>query len=190
VANAGTPKVREATVGETVILDASGSTDTPSDGAELNYTWKIGNARVYGKVVSYAFVTAGEFIVTLTVRDDDGATSEDSLTFEVSKSSEPDDEDMMSSLNWILLLVIIVFLVVIGFLISKLRDEALYKEMKAEERAESREMMEDEETIVVEGVIDEETFKPKEDVQISNIEVVNEQAEVLSVVEVDEEQDT
>ena len=130
VADAGTQKERKATTGEPVILDAPGTTDTSSDIAELNYTWEIGSDIVYGKVVSYTFVSTGEFTVTLTVRDNDGAVSEDTLTFEISKSSESKEKETMSALSWILVLILVVLLVVIGFLISSIRDEALYREMK------------------------------------------------------------
>ena len=157
IADAGIPKERKATVGKAIILDASGTTDTPSDMAGLNFTWRIGNDTVYGEVVSYTFVSTGEFTVTLTVRDNNGAVSEDTLTFEVSKSSESEDEETMSALGWILVVIMVVLLVVIGFLLSKVRDEALYKEMIAEREAE--------EAIEVEGVIDEASFKPQDDVQ-------------------------
>jgi len=159
VADSGTPNERKATVDEPVILDASGTTDTPSDIPELNYTWKIGNETVYGEIVSYTFSKPGEFTVTLIVRDNNGETSEDTITFQVSKESESDDA-AMNTISWILVVVIVVFLVVIGFLISVKRDEALYKELKAEEEA-----------IVVEGEIDEESFKPKDDVTETIVEV-------------------
>jgi len=173
VADSGTPKERKATVGELVILDASGTIDTPSDIPELNYTWKIGNDTVYGKVVSYMFSKTGEFTVSLIVRDNNGATSKDTITFRLSKESESDDAKM-STLNWILVVVIIVFLVVIGFLLSAKRDETLYREMKAEEEA-----------IVVEGEIDEGSFKPKEVDLETSVEVVEGQEVEISGEEVE-----
>jgi len=174
VADVGTPKERKAIVGKPVILDASGTTDTPSDNAELNYTWKIGEETFYGEVVQYTFLEAGEFTVTLVVRDNDGATSEETVRFQVEKEIESDDA-AMNTISWILVVIIIVFLVVIGFLIHSIRDEALYREMKAEG--------EEEEAIVVEGKIDEEMFKPKDEVQETTVEV----AEVQEVVMTDSE---
>jgi len=73
------------------------------------------------------------------------------------------------------MVVIIVFLVVIGFLINAKRDEALYREMKAEEKASEMGMMAVEDTIVVEGEIDEEMFKPPGDVQETIVEVAEDQ---------------
>jgi len=162
-ADAGYEKRRKAVIGTPVILDASNSIDTSSDVSDLNYTWLIGNDTVYGKVVSYPFEKTGEFIVTLTVRDDDGATSEDTLTFIVTKYSESDDGESMNTMSWILLVIILVFLVVIGFLLHARRDEALYREMKALDTAD--------EAIVVEGEIDTESFKPKASVHESPIEI-------------------
>jgi len=173
VADAGIPKERKTTVGEPVILDASGTTDTPSDINELNYTWKIGNDTVYGEVVSYIFSKTGEFTVSLIIQDNNGASSEDTITFQVSKESESDDA-AMNTISWILVVVIVVFLVVIGFLLSGIRDETLYREMKAEE-----------ETIVVEGEIDEESFKPKDYAQGTTVEVFEEQDLNISDSEVE-----
>jgi len=184
-ANAGTPKERKATVGKPVILDASGTTDTTSDINELNYTWKIGEETVYGVVVHYTFLEAGEFTVTLVVRDNDGETSEETVTFSVSEKSESDDA-AMNSISWILVVIIIVILVVIGFLMNGIRNEALYREMKAEEEASDREMISGEEAIIVEGEIDDDMFKPKDDVQETIVEVAEEQEEGMTDAEVAE----
>ena len=173
-ANAGTSKERKATVGKVVILDASQSLDSYSDVNELNFTWKIGDDRIYGKIVSYIFEEVGSYSVILEVRDNSGAESQDSLTFTVSKSSSSDDEESMSIISWILLVIMVALLVVIGFLISKLRDEALYKEMKAEQ-AEEKKLVVEEEAIVVEGEIDQESFKPQVDDQEATVAVAEEQ---------------
>ena len=174
-ANAGTLKERKATEGKTVILDASQTLDTDSDLPELNYTWKTSDTRIYGEIVNYTFETAGSFTVVLEVRDNNGATSEDTLTFEVSKSSEPEDEETMSTTNWILVVIIIVILLVIGFLITSMRNEALYLEMIAEREAE--------ETIVVEGEIDQESYKPKDDVEGATVVVDDDQDVEISDAE-------
>jgi len=174
-ADAGSPKERESTVGSPVLFDASHSSDTNSDLPELNYTWKIGEDRTYGKIIGYTFETSGEFTVVLEVRDNNGAVSEDTLTFEVSKSSEPDDEQTMNTISWILVVTIIVIMVVIGFLIQAMRDERLYKEMKAEEAASGGEIIVGVETIVVEGVIEDESFKPKDEVHPVTVAIAEEQ---------------
>jgi len=61
------------TVGETVTVDAAGSTD--SDGTIASYDWTFGDgATASGTTGSYAYSTAGTYTVELTVTDDDGAT--------------------------------------------------------------------------------------------------------------------
>jgi len=167
MADAGIKKDREAIVGNPVILDGSVSTDTPLDLIELNYTWKVGDDRIYGGIVSYLFETEGNFSVILEVRDNNGAVSNDTLTFGVSKSSKSDNKETISTASWILVAIIIVFMLIIGFLISAIRNEALYQEMKVEETLE--------ETIVIEGEIDKESFKRQEDAQEVTIEGTEEQ---------------
>jgi len=173
VADAGKPSERKTTVGEPVILDATGTTDTPSDIVDLNYTWRIGNDTVYGKVVSYIFSKTGDFKVSIIVQDNNGATSEDTITYSVSKECKSDDA-AMNTINWILMVVIVVFLVIIGFLLSVMRDEALHREMKAEEEA-----------IVVEGEIDEDSFKPKNDVKEATVEVDEERDRMVTEAEIE-----
>jgi len=87
----------------------------------------------------------------------------------------------MSAVNWILLVIMVVFLVIIGILISKLRDEQLYKEMKAEERT----MVVEEEAIVMEGMMDKESFKPHDEVHEVAVEVTEEQVGGIPDAEVE-----
>jgi len=58
----------------TLWFDAANSTD--ADGSIVNISWHISgvNVDMYGKKVSYEFVQNGVYTVTLTVKDDDGAT--------------------------------------------------------------------------------------------------------------------
>lgn len=57
-------------VGETVTYSGSGSTD---DGAIVRYSWDLGNGVTAGGAnVSTSYSTPGSYLVTLTVRDDDG----------------------------------------------------------------------------------------------------------------------
>ena len=161
-ADAGLPKERTAALGEIVVLDASGSTDTPSDVYDLNYTWIIGNDTVHGMVVSYTFSSSGTFPVVLSVRDNDGAISEDTITFQVAKASEEEQEGMMNGPAWILLMIVIVFLGVILLLLSRKLV------MPLEEVGEVGELVVEDtggEVIVIREEIDTEMFKPPEENQ-------------------------
>lgn len=64
-----------ALVGETILFDGSASVDP--DGHIAAYHWDFGDGRsAEGVMVSHEFASAGEFGVTLTVTDDDGATGD------------------------------------------------------------------------------------------------------------------
>jgi PKD repeat protein len=62
------------TIGEWVRFDGTGSTD--SDGSIASYHWSFGDGTspVSGPIVYHQFASAGTYLVTLTVTDDDGAT--------------------------------------------------------------------------------------------------------------------
>ncbi|MBI2106371.1 PKD domain-containing protein [Candidatus Woesearchaeota archaeon] len=62
----------EARTGTIVQFDASQSYD---DGKIVEYKWETNDETFFGKVASYVFTVAKEFIVKLTVTDDKGATS-------------------------------------------------------------------------------------------------------------------
>ncbi len=65
-----------ALVGDTVAFDGSGSTDR--DGAIVTFDWDFGDgssALNAGPTPSHAYTTFGDFTVTLTITDDDGAQS-------------------------------------------------------------------------------------------------------------------
>jgi len=129
--------------------------------------------------VSHTFITAGSFSVILEVRDNNGAVSEDTLTFEVTKISETDDDQVMNTLNWILVVIIIVILVVIGYLINWIKDDELIIKMIAAKAAE-------EDTVVMEGEMKNDEFKPKDEVQETTIEVAEEQDAEIVEAEVEE----
>ncbi len=63
---------------EVVLLDARGSSDTPSDLVNLSYAWDFGNDEYSGwlnePTINYTYINKGTYTVTLTVRDDDYAT--------------------------------------------------------------------------------------------------------------------
>jgi len=171
-ADVGTPGERKASVGQPVIFDASGSTDTLSDLHALNYTWRIDNDTVYGKVVGYTFSKTGDFTVSLIVRDDDGATSEDTVTYHVLKESEP-EEDKMKTINWILIGIVVIFLVTIGLLLITRRG------------VPPEEFGEDEVAAVIESEVDYDSFKPKNGNQQPTVELTVESDVEISYDEVE-----
>jgi PKD repeat protein len=61
-------------VNQTIIFNASNSTDP--DGFITNYTWDLGdNETGCGKVTTHAYSSTGNYTVTLTVTDDEGAVN-------------------------------------------------------------------------------------------------------------------
>ena len=74
--------------GVSAMLDGSASHDTPSDNGTLLHVWDLGGGkRLLGAIVYHAFDRAGEYPVTLTVSDGDGAAS--TVTAMVVVSNEP-----------------------------------------------------------------------------------------------------
>ncbi len=75
VADAGGPY--SGSVNEEITFDAGNSYD-PGTADTLTYTWDFGDgSTATGKVVTHAYSSAGNYTVTLTVKDDDGASSTD-----------------------------------------------------------------------------------------------------------------
>ncbi|MEM7099879.1 MAG: S8 family serine peptidase [Pseudomonadota bacterium] len=64
-----------------VTVDANGSSD--SDGQIVRYTWDFGGTTAIGAVAQFTFVDPGTFVVTLTVEDDDGASTQSTSTVTV-----------------------------------------------------------------------------------------------------------
>lgn len=75
--------------GMTLHLDASESNDP--DGSIVRYDWHIGEESRSGRIVSIDVDNPGSYDVTLTVEDDDGATSTSSKTVEVEDVRDPGD---------------------------------------------------------------------------------------------------
>jgi N-acetylmuramoyl-L-alanine amidase/PKD repeat protein len=74
IADAGGPY--NALVDEEITFDGSGSTD--SDGEIVEYTWNFGDEETGSEVSPvHAYTEAGEYTVTLTVKDDKDALSEE-----------------------------------------------------------------------------------------------------------------
>ncbi|MEW5826360.1 MAG: PKD domain-containing protein [Candidatus Bipolaricaulota bacterium] len=71
------------TVGAWVRFDASGSTD--ADGSIASYQWTFGDGTPgsTGSVVYHQFLAGGSYVVTLTVTDDDGASTSATQTVPV-----------------------------------------------------------------------------------------------------------
>ena len=77
-----------ATVGETVALDASASTD--SDGEITSYEWDVdgdGENETTGAANDYSYDSAGTYEATVTVTDDDGATDSATVTVTVEEAA-------------------------------------------------------------------------------------------------------
>lgn len=85
VADAGSDK--EVKVGDTVNFDGSGSTD--EEGPIVTYEWDFGDGtKALGQIVEHTYWSVGEFTVTLTVTDGDGATAQDSAKVTVLAADE------------------------------------------------------------------------------------------------------
>jgi hypothetical protein len=78
---------RNALVAELLTFDATGSSD--SDGSIASYKWDFGDGMVaYGPIVKHAYGAPGQYSVTLSVTDDEGATATDEALVIVQTVSE------------------------------------------------------------------------------------------------------
>ncbi len=78
---------RTVLVGEAVAFDGSESHD--SDGTIVGYQWDFGDgATGTGTVATHTYGAVGQFVVTLTVTDDQGATGTDTATVTVQTSAQ------------------------------------------------------------------------------------------------------
>ncbi len=84
-ANPGGPY--QGTVNQELTLDGSASTD--SDGSIAEYTWNFGdNSTGTGAKPTHKYVSAGTYTVTLTVKDNSGASSEAKTTTATVKNEQ------------------------------------------------------------------------------------------------------
>ncbi|MDG6219454.1 MAG: PKD domain-containing protein, partial [Candidatus Thermoplasmatota archaeon] len=90
VADAGGPYI--GYLDQTVTFNGQNSYDT--DGTIVNWTWNIGNGIIlYGETPTYTFTSnddIGSYAVTLTVKDNYGATDSDATTIEVKETQVGD----------------------------------------------------------------------------------------------------
>lgn len=74
--------------GEEVSFDGSGSFDT--DGTIVSYQWDFGDeSAASGMIVGHSYPTAGSYIVTLTVMDNDGLSDADDCLATVEANNSP-----------------------------------------------------------------------------------------------------
>ncbi|NPA75273.1 MAG: PKD domain-containing protein [Euryarchaeota archaeon] len=109
----------------TVYFNASGTTDTPSDLRTLNYTWHFGDGSVgYGKFATHIYAHTGTYKVTLTVRDNDGATSNITKEIKIRYVPPTPGGNPISALPWFLwLLILLTIGVAIAFIIAMKREK-------------------------------------------------------------------
>ncbi|MDQ1372182.1 MAG: hypothetical protein QG582_1097, partial [Candidatus Thermoplasmatota archaeon] len=108
VADAGADQAVD--IGAEVSFDGSGSTD---DLSVVNYTWTFsydgGTETLYGEAPEFTFEVAGEYNVTLTVKDFEGQTDADYVTITVD-----DDKSFIQEYGlWIALVAAIVVVAVV-----------------------------------------------------------------------------
>lgn len=71
VANAGPPRFEDPAV----LISFNGNGSTDADGTIVSYLWDFGDgATASGQSVTHQYASGGQYTVTLTVTDDDGAT--------------------------------------------------------------------------------------------------------------------
>ena len=67
-----------------LLVELDGSSSSDSDGSIATYTWHMGDGNSYaGSTISHTYTTLGSFSVTLTVTDDDGASSSTDISIDV-----------------------------------------------------------------------------------------------------------
>jgi PKD repeat protein len=114
-------------LGDTVYLDASGS----SDNVEIvEYTWTFeedGDLQTLtGKNTQYEFTKSGTYTITLTVADSAGNTDSDTITVIVETTEKTEEEGM----GWFWILIVIIAIIVVLLLIflltkKKKKEEAV-----------------------------------------------------------------
>lgn len=89
-----TANVSTPTAGERVSFDGTESSD--ADGTLVDYSWEINSSHSHGwhdATLAHTFEDAGDYAVSLTVTDDDGATDTVETTIDVQSPSDETDDD-------------------------------------------------------------------------------------------------
>jgi len=73
--------------GLTVYVDGSQSTD--SDGSIIEYAWTVGDKVIFDKTTPFSFDIEGEYVISLTVTDDDGLSHTTQETVSVGTGTSP-----------------------------------------------------------------------------------------------------
>jgi hypothetical protein len=112
----------EINVGNTANFNGSASSDAVDSTPQLNFTWSISKdgtqiTVLYGIAPSYVFNEAGEYEVTLTVRDSAGNEGSDAMTVTVTSPGEQQGADYW----WIIVIIVIIIVVVILILFLLMR---------------------------------------------------------------------
>ena len=81
---------KQRSIGQVLTFDGSATTDTPSDIPSLIYFWNFGDGAIAtGKIVTHAYSFSGTYTTTLTVTDNDGASSSDTLIVTIIADAPP-----------------------------------------------------------------------------------------------------
>jgi chitodextrinase len=75
-------------IGETITFDGTGSYD--SDGSVSNWSWNFGDGNsAFGATATHAYSQAGDFTVTLTIKDNQGKLDTETEAISVAKANNP-----------------------------------------------------------------------------------------------------
>jgi len=87
------------TTGESTTFDAADSSD--ADGSIASYSWDLGDGTsASGQSVTHSYSSTGDYTVSLTVTDDDGATDSNSTTVTVQSDSGGSGVDCSGVSEW------------------------------------------------------------------------------------------
>ena len=90
------PSKTQALVDETITFDGSGSSDP--DGTIAGFSWVFGDGgSSTQQTPEHAFTQPGEYNVTLTVTDNEGATGQSAVQIEVSSDNQPPVAEVQAS---------------------------------------------------------------------------------------------
>jgi ABC-type transport system substrate-binding protein/protocatechuate 3,4-dioxygenase beta subunit len=121
-ANAGSDQT--ANVGDTVTFNASMSMD---DGglANLNFTWHITDTTIYlyGVSPTHVFDEAGEYTVTLIVRDEGGLTDTDNVVITVEEEPPGETKGFVEQYWWLIAIAVVAAVAFVAFMLLKQKKQ-------------------------------------------------------------------